>query len=71
MASRKRASSVAVTEDESPAKAAKCRELGRHPTAAPVPEFSCGSDDDHRSNAEQLASDAMAFQGMAQYSNHQ
>jgi hypothetical protein len=40
MASRKRASLVAVTEDESPAKAGKCRELGRHPTAAPVPEFS-------------------------------
>jgi hypothetical protein len=39
MASRKRASLVAVTEGESPAKAAKCRELGRHPTAALVPEF--------------------------------
>jgi hypothetical protein len=28
-------------------------------------------DDDHRSNAEQLATDAMAFHGMAQYSNFQ
>jgi len=39
MASRKRTSSVPLTHEESPAKAAKCRVLGRHPTAAPVPEF--------------------------------
>ena len=28
-----------LKHEESPAKAAKCRALGRHPTAAPVPEF--------------------------------
>ena len=40
MSSRKRAASEPTTNEESPAKAAKCRVLGRHPTAAPVPEFS-------------------------------
>ena len=39
MSSRKRAASEPTTNKESPAKAAKCRLLGRHPTAAPVPEF--------------------------------
>ena len=39
MSSRKRAASEPTTNEESPAKAAKCRVLGRHPTAAPVPEF--------------------------------
>jgi hypothetical protein len=39
MSSRKRIASVPLTQEESPAKAAKCRVLGRHPTAAPVPEF--------------------------------
>ena len=39
MSSRKRAASEPTTNQESPAKAAKCRVLGRHPTAAPVPEF--------------------------------
>ena len=39
MASRKRTPSFSLTLEESPAKAAKCRGLGRHPTAAPVPEF--------------------------------
>ena len=40
MSSRKRAASELTTNNKSPAKAAKCRVLGRHPTAAPVPEFS-------------------------------
>ena len=40
MSSRKRSASVPATLEESPTKAAKCRTLGRHPTAAPVPEFS-------------------------------
>ena len=39
MSSRKRDASESTTNTESPAKAAKCRVLGRHPTAAPVPEF--------------------------------
>ena len=39
MSSRKRAASEPTTTEESPAKAAKCRVLGRHPTAAPVPAF--------------------------------
>ena len=39
MASRKRITPVPSTFEESPAKASKCRALGRHPTAAPVPEF--------------------------------
>jgi hypothetical protein len=39
MSSRKRAASEPTKNEESPAKAAKCRVLGRHPTAAPVPEF--------------------------------
>ena len=39
MSSRKRAASEPTTDQESPTKAAKCRVLGRHPTAAPVPEF--------------------------------
>ena len=39
MSSRKRSASEPTTNEESPAKAAKCRVLGRHPTAAPVPEF--------------------------------
>ena len=38
MASRKRTSPF-PTNEESPAKASKCRFLGRHPTAAAVPEF--------------------------------
>jgi len=39
MATRKRTAPVPLTHEESPAKASKCRVLGRHPTAAPVPEF--------------------------------
>ena len=39
MASRKRTSSGHLTHGESPTKASKRRALGRHPTAAPVPEF--------------------------------
>ena len=39
MSSRKRAASEHTTQEESPAKAAKCRALGRHPTAEPVPQF--------------------------------
>ena len=39
MSSKKRAASEPTTNKESPAKGAKCRVLGRHPTAAPVPEF--------------------------------
>ena len=39
MSSRKRTASGPLKHEESPAKAAKCRALGRHPTAAPVPEF--------------------------------
>ena len=39
MSSRKRPASESTTTEKSPAKAAKCRILGRHPTAAPVPEF--------------------------------
>ena len=39
MPARKRAASEHTTKEESPAKAAKCRALGRHPTAAPVPQF--------------------------------
>ena len=40
MASRKRNASMSSTVEESPTKAAKCRTLGRHPTAAPVPQYS-------------------------------
>ena len=40
MSSRKRAASHPTTNEESPGKAAKCRALGRHPTATAVPEFS-------------------------------
>jgi hypothetical protein len=40
MASRKRSASMPATFEESPSKAAKCRSLGRHPTAAPVPQYS-------------------------------
>ena len=40
MSSRKRAASELTTNNESPAKAAKYRVLGRHPTAPSVPEFS-------------------------------
>ena len=39
MSSRKRAASGLTTGQSSPATAAKCRKLGRHPTAAVVPEF--------------------------------
>ena len=39
MSSRKRAASEHKTKEDSPAKATKCRALGRHPTAALVPEF--------------------------------
>ena len=39
MASRKRTAPASLTHEESPAKASKCRALGRHPTATPVPEF--------------------------------
>ena len=39
MASRKRNASMSSTVEESPTKAAKCRSLGRHPTAAPVPQY--------------------------------
>ena len=39
ISSRKRPASEPATNEESPAKAAKCRILGRHPAAAPVPEF--------------------------------
>ena len=39
ISSRKRPASEPTTNEESPAKAAKCRVLGRHPTVAPVPEF--------------------------------
>ena len=39
MSSRKRPASEPTNDKESPTKAAKCRALGRHPTAAPVPEF--------------------------------
>ena len=39
VSSRKRAASEPTTNEESPAMAAKRRVLGRHPTAAPVPEF--------------------------------
>ena len=39
MSSRKRAASEHTTQEERPAKAAKCRALGRHPTAEPVPQF--------------------------------
>ncbi len=38
MASRRRTLPF-PTNEESPAKASKCRALGRHPTAAPVPEL--------------------------------
>ena len=47
MASRKRSASMPATFEESPSKAAKCRSLGRHPTAAPVPQYSCSADDGH------------------------
>jgi hypothetical protein len=47
MASRKRSASMLATFEESPSKAAKCRSLGRHPTAAPVPQYSCSADDGH------------------------
>ena len=40
MASRKRTAPASLTHEESPARASKCRALGRHPTATPVPEFS-------------------------------
>jgi hypothetical protein len=39
MASRKRNASMSSTIEESPTKAAKCRSLGRHPTAALVPQY--------------------------------
>ncbi len=39
MSFRNRTASCPLKHKESPAKAAKCRALGRHPTAAPVPEF--------------------------------
>ena len=39
MTSRKRTAPASLTHEESPAKASKCRALGRHPTATPVPEF--------------------------------
>ncbi len=40
MASRKRNASTSATVEESPTKAPKCRSLGRHPTAEPVPQYS-------------------------------
>ena len=40
MSSRKRAASDLRSHEEGSANAAKCRALGRHPTAAPVPQFS-------------------------------
>ena len=39
LASRQRTSSGHLTHEESPATDSKCRALGRHPIAAPVPEF--------------------------------
>ena len=40
LSSRKRSASSPLTHDESPAKAAKCRVLGRHPASTSLPEFS-------------------------------
>ena len=40
MSYRKRAASQPATNEESSGKAAKCRALGRHPTATAIPEFS-------------------------------
>ena len=64
MASRKRDAPASLTHEESPAKASKCRVLGRHPTAAPVPEFSCGQDDTDGNNADQIVAACAQCSGM-------
>ena len=40
MTSRGSTAPASLTDEESPAKASKCRQLGRSPTATPMPEFS-------------------------------
>jgi hypothetical protein len=47
MASRKRNASMSSTIEESPTKASKCRSLGRHPTAALVPQYTGSADQSH------------------------